>query len=83
LEPPLPLPTVCSMASPSLRLRQPSRQLGPPPPLRRHLMLASLLPDPQLEHGSPVALSRRQQPRVGEARPWGKGRGSPDKQMMG
>jgi hypothetical protein len=33
--------------------------VGTPPLLRRRLTLAPLLPDPQLEHGSPVALSRR------------------------
>jgi hypothetical protein len=68
LEPPLPLPMVYSTASPSLMLRQPSGQLGPPPPLRCRLALA--LPDPQLERGNPVALSRRQQPEAREARPW-------------
>jgi hypothetical protein len=70
LEPLLPMPTVYSTASPSLGLRQPSGQLGPPPPLRCHLMLSPPLPNPQLEHGSSVMLSRRQQPGAGEARPW-------------
>jgi hypothetical protein len=70
LGPPLPLPTVYSMASPSLRLRQLSEQWGPLPPLRRRLTLAPLLPDPQLEHGSPVALSRWRQPGAEEAWPW-------------
>jgi hypothetical protein len=67
--PPLPLPTVYSMALPLLRLWQLSEQWGPPLPLRHRLALALLLPDPQLEPRGPVALSRRQQPEVGEARP--------------
>jgi hypothetical protein len=33
--------------------------VGPLPPLRRHLTLAPLLPDPQLEPRGPVALYRR------------------------
>jgi hypothetical protein len=44
--------------------------LGPPPPLRRRLTLVPLLPDPQLEHGSPVVLSRRlQQGRIAGTTP--------------
>jgi hypothetical protein len=35
-------------------------QLGSSPPLRRHLTLAPLPPDPWLGHGRPVALSRQQ-----------------------
>ena len=70
LGPPLPLPTVYSTTSLSLRLCQPSEQWGPPPPLRHRLALAPLLPDPQRELGGPVALSRRQQLGAGEARPW-------------
>jgi hypothetical protein len=59
LGPPLPLPTVYSTTSPSLRLWQPSDQWGPPLPLRHCLALVPLLPDPQLEPGGPVALSRQ------------------------
>jgi hypothetical protein len=70
LGPPLPLPTVYSTTSPSLRLWQPSEQWGPPPPLGHHLALALLLPDPQLEPRGPVALSRRQQPGAEEAQLW-------------
>ena len=44
--------------------------VGPLPPLRRHLTLAPLLPDPQLEPRGPVALSRRQQPGAEEAQLW-------------
>jgi hypothetical protein len=46
LGPPLPLLTVYSTASPSLRLWQPPEQWGPPPPLRHRLALVPLLPDP-------------------------------------
>jgi hypothetical protein len=43
------------MASPSLRLWQPSEQWGPPPQLWHRLVLAPLLSDPQLEPGGAVS----------------------------
>jgi hypothetical protein len=83
LGPPLLLPMVYSTTSPSLRLRQPSEQWGPPPMLRHRLALAPLLPDPQWEPGAQWRCLGGSNRGRGRHDLGSRGGGSPDKQRMG